>query len=82
MTDHASKTQHYTFVNAAKMASKAFQGKPVTLMGKVDKVASSSEFTLRSTDGKFYHFAIPPRSFVREISIELSFCGLVLTKSV
>ena len=53
MTDHASKTQHYTFVNAAKMASKAFQGKPVTLMGKVDKVASSSEFTLRSTDGKF-----------------------------
>ena len=35
------------------MADKKMINKPVTIVGKVDKVNGSSSFTLRTSDGKF-----------------------------
>jgi hypothetical protein len=34
------------------MQNKKYLGKPVTVVGKVDKVISGSEFILKSSDGK------------------------------
>ena len=44
--------QPYPFVNGAKVHSKAFVNKNVSIVGKVDKVNSATQFVLRSSDGK------------------------------
>ena len=70
MTD--TKSLQYTFVNQARMANTKLQGKPVTVVGKVDKVTNASEFVLRSSDGKFSFLEICTPFFLREISLFLS----------
>ncbi len=51
MTDTKESRQTYPFVNARKMES--FVGSTVALVGKVDKVESST-FVIKTTDGKSF----------------------------
>ncbi len=51
MADSKESKQTYPFVNARKMES--FVGSTVALVGKVDKVESST-FTVKTTDGKSF----------------------------
>ena len=51
MADSKEAKQTYPFVNARKMES--FVGSTVALVGKVDKVESST-FTVKTTDGKSF----------------------------
>ena len=47
-----NKTLQYAFANGARIATKPFQGKPVTIVGKVEKINSANDFIIRSSDGK------------------------------
>ena len=51
MTDTKESRQTYPFVNARKMEN--FVGSTVALVGKVDKVESST-FVIKTTDGKSF----------------------------
>jgi hypothetical protein len=52
MADNNQMRQPYPFVNGGLLQKKNFVNKNVTIVGKVDKVLSGSQFVLRSSDGK------------------------------